>query len=117
MPLDEVEKLLDPLIDGDADYSKGNRFLLSKLDDTLKRMPKTRLIGNWIITSFSWNYIRGDDHFTASFNHRIYFYCILGFFMYRVSPWSNGRILGSISDYAKLFSYPTKFSWWNFLFN
>ena len=53
MPLDEVDKLLDPVIDGKADYSKGNRFLLSKLDETLNRMPKTRLIGNWIITALT----------------------------------------------------------------
>ena len=67
MPLNEVNKLLDPLIDGKADYSKlldpvidgkadyskGNRFLLSKLDETLNRMPKTRLIGNWIITALT----------------------------------------------------------------
>ena len=53
MPLDEVDKLLDPVIDGKADYSKGNRFLLSKLNDTLKQMPKTRLIGNWIITALT----------------------------------------------------------------
>ncbi len=53
MPLNEVNKLLDPLIDGKADYSKGNRFLLSTLDETLMRMPKTRLIGNWIITALT----------------------------------------------------------------
>ena len=53
MPLNEVNKLLDPVIDGKADYSKGNRFLLSKLDETLNRMPKTRLIGNWIITALT----------------------------------------------------------------
>jgi len=53
MPLDEVDKLLDPIIDGKADYSKGNRFLLSKLDDTLKKMPKIKLIGNWIITALT----------------------------------------------------------------
>ena len=53
MPLDEVDKLLDPIIDGKADYSKGNRFLLSTLDETLKRMPKTRLVGNWIITALT----------------------------------------------------------------
>jgi len=53
MPLDEVDKFLDPLIDGEADYSKGNRFLLSTLDDTLKDMPKSRLIGNWIITALT----------------------------------------------------------------
>ncbi|MFI5251626.1 MAG: glycosyltransferase family 2 protein [Bacteroidota bacterium] len=50
MALSEVEKFLDPIIDGKVSYTKGNRFLLSQLDDTLSKMPKTRLIGNWIIT-------------------------------------------------------------------
>lgn len=53
MPLDEVTNLLDPVIDGKADYAKGNRFLLTKLDETLQRMPKIRLIGNWIITALT----------------------------------------------------------------
>jgi len=53
MPLDEINNLLDPVIDGKADYVKGNRFLLSKLDDTLKKMPKIKLIGNWIITALT----------------------------------------------------------------
>ncbi|MBD3308011.1 glycosyltransferase [candidate division KSB3 bacterium] len=50
MPLDEVAHFLDPIIDGKADYTKGNRFLLSQLDDTLAKMPTIRLIGNWMIT-------------------------------------------------------------------
>jgi glycosyltransferase involved in cell wall biosynthesis len=50
MPLDEVTHFLDPIIDGKADYTKGNRFLLSQLDDTLAKMPKIRLVGNWMIT-------------------------------------------------------------------
>ncbi|PIE31260.1 glycosyl transferase family 2 [candidate division KSB3 bacterium] len=50
MPLQEVHKFLDPIIDGKADYTKGNRFLLSQLDDTLAKMPKIRLVGNWMIT-------------------------------------------------------------------
>lgn len=50
MPLNEVTHFIDPLIDGKADYSKGNRFLLSRIEDTLEKMPKIRLIGNWIIT-------------------------------------------------------------------
>ena len=53
MPLDEINNLLDPVIDGKADYVKGNRFLLSKLDDTLKKMPKIKLIGNWVITALT----------------------------------------------------------------
>jgi glycosyltransferase involved in cell wall biosynthesis len=53
MPLEEVKNFLDPIIDGKADYAKGNRFLLSKLEDTLKKMPKLRLFGNWIITALT----------------------------------------------------------------
>lgn len=50
MPLDEVKHFLDPIVDEKAHYTKGNRFLLSKLDDTIEKMPKLRLIGNWVIT-------------------------------------------------------------------
>ncbi len=50
MPLGEARKFLDPIIDEKADYTKGNRFLLSQLDDTLAKMPKIRLVGNWMIT-------------------------------------------------------------------
>ena len=50
MNLSEVAAFLDPIIDGKADYAKGNRFLLSRLQDTLSKMPKIRLFGNWIIT-------------------------------------------------------------------
>lgn len=53
MPLHEVGHFLDPLIDGKADYTKGNRFLLSKFEDTLQKMPKLRLVGNWIITALT----------------------------------------------------------------
>lgn len=53
MPLDEVEHFLNPLIDGKADYAKGNRFLLAKFDDTIDKMPLSRLIGNSIITALT----------------------------------------------------------------
>jgi len=53
MPLDEVENFLNPIIDGKADYTKGNRFMLSNMEDTLAKMPKLRLIGNWIITALT----------------------------------------------------------------
>jgi glycosyltransferase involved in cell wall biosynthesis len=49
MPLDEITNFLDPVIDGKADYAKGNRFLLGQLDLTLARMPRLRLVGNWLI--------------------------------------------------------------------
>jgi hypothetical protein len=53
MPLDEVKRFLDPIIDGKVHYTKGNRFLLSQLDDTLDKMPKIRQIGNWLITALT----------------------------------------------------------------
>ncbi len=53
MQLAEARHFLDPLIDGKADYAKGNRFLDSKLEDTLAKMPKLRLFGNWLITALT----------------------------------------------------------------
>lgn len=52
MPLDEVDRLLDPLIDDRADYVKGNRFMHHSRSLALipGAMPKTRVIGNMIIT-------------------------------------------------------------------
>ena len=52
MPLEQVTNLLDPLIRGEADYTKGNRFMIRDgLWETIPTtMPKTRLIGNMIIT-------------------------------------------------------------------
>lgn len=48
MPLEVVNTLLDPVIDGEADYVKGNRFMEAGL--ALDTMPKTRLIPNAIIS-------------------------------------------------------------------
>ncbi len=53
MLLSEVDRFLDPVIDGKADYVKGNRFLDLKLEDTLSKMPTIRLVGNWIITGLT----------------------------------------------------------------
>ena len=53
MPLEEVERFLDPIVEDKADYTKGNRFLLSRVEDTIKKMPKLRLIGNWLITALA----------------------------------------------------------------
>ncbi len=53
MPLDEVTRFLDPIIDGQVDYTKGNRFMLSKLAHTLETMPRIRLVGNWLITALT----------------------------------------------------------------
>ncbi len=53
MVLAEAPRFLDPVIDGKADYVKGNRFILSHLEDTLAKMPKIRLFGNWLITGLT----------------------------------------------------------------
>jgi glycosyltransferase involved in cell wall biosynthesis len=48
MPLEQMERLIDPIIDGNADYVKGNRFLEETND--IETMPRIRLIGNTIIS-------------------------------------------------------------------
>jgi glycosyltransferase involved in cell wall biosynthesis len=42
-----LPRLLDPIIDGRCDYTKGNRFLF---DRELDAMPRPRLAGNFILT-------------------------------------------------------------------
>lgn len=53
MDLAQVHGFLDPLIDGKADYAKGNRFLLKELAETMRLMPRLRLFGNWLITALT----------------------------------------------------------------
>jgi glycosyltransferase involved in cell wall biosynthesis len=53
MDLGQVTQFLDPLIEGKADYSKGNRFLLQEIPRTLQLMPRVRLLANWIITALT----------------------------------------------------------------
>ncbi len=53
MDLSEVTHFLDPIIDGEADYTKGNRFVIEKFEETVSRMPKIRFVGNWIITALT----------------------------------------------------------------
>ena len=48
MDLSEVKKFLDPLIDGEAEYTKGNRFLIE--GNVFEDMPKIRQLGNAIIS-------------------------------------------------------------------
>jgi glycosyltransferase involved in cell wall biosynthesis len=52
MPLEQVTDLLEPLIQGEADYTKGNRFMqrAGSLAMIPGNMPRTRVIGNMIIT-------------------------------------------------------------------
>lgn len=53
MVLDEAPRFLDPIVNEQADYVKGNRFQTSHLEDTLSKMPTIRLVGNWIITGLT----------------------------------------------------------------
>ena len=48
MPLEQVEDLLDPLVDEQVEYTKGNRFMMA--DEGLKDMPWTRMFGNALIS-------------------------------------------------------------------
>ncbi len=48
MPLDEIQNFLDPIINGEADYTKGNRFLIE--GNVFEKMPRIRQFGNAIIT-------------------------------------------------------------------
>lgn len=48
MPLEQVRDFLDPLIDGEADYTKGNRFLVE--ENVFEVMPKIRQFGNAMIS-------------------------------------------------------------------
>ncbi|RQG99483.1 glycosyltransferase family 2 protein [Natrarchaeobius oligotrophus] len=47
MDLDLMPRLLDPIVDGVADYAKGNRLLSSEYRAS---MPRFRLVGNAILT-------------------------------------------------------------------
>lgn len=51
MPLQSVSDFLDPIIDGEVDYTKGNRFISGK--GAFDRMPKIRLLGNMIISALT----------------------------------------------------------------
>lgn len=51
MPLERVEDLLDPIVKGEVDYTKGNRFLMP--DTGLEDMPWTRMIPNAMISAMT----------------------------------------------------------------
>lgn len=48
MPMEQIPELLDPLVAGEVDYTKGNRFLMP--DDGLEDMPWTRMVPNALIS-------------------------------------------------------------------
>ena len=55
MPLNQMEDFLSPLVNGFADYTKGNRFMRRQyaMANIPGIMPKTRLIGNSIISALT----------------------------------------------------------------
>lgn len=55
MPFEQMANLLDPLIEGEADYTKGNRFMAWRrsVGNLPESMPRLRLFGNMIITALT----------------------------------------------------------------
>lgn len=51
MDLSEVNDFLDPIVDGEVDYTKGNRFMSGC--GAFDLMPKTRLFGNMLISAMT----------------------------------------------------------------
>jgi len=47
MDLDQLPRLLDPIVEGEADYAKGNRLLY---EEYRRGMPRFRFVGNSILT-------------------------------------------------------------------
>jgi GT2 family glycosyltransferase len=50
MDPDDMPALLDPLVEGEADYAKGNR--LANREDWVE-MPPFRLLGNWLLSALT----------------------------------------------------------------
>ena len=68
MSADDLDNLVAPLLDGSADYAKGNRFVDLR---ALRRMPRRRLFGNAVLSFASkmasgyWNMLDVANGFTA----------------------------------------------------
>lgn len=68
MDTTKIHKLIKPILNGDADYTKGNRFFDI---ETLSNMPKIRVFGNLILSFFAkissgyWNVFDPNNGFTA----------------------------------------------------
>ncbi len=64
----KIPKFIEPIIDNEADYTKGNRFYQLR---SLKEMPKVRIIGNMMLTFLSklssgyWNLFDPTNGYTA----------------------------------------------------
>lgn len=67
-PPEYLDKILDPVVEGKADYSKGNRLTTREYR---KAMPKFRLFGNFLLTwltkiaSGYWHVSDPEDGYTA----------------------------------------------------
>ena len=53
MDLAQVQSFLDPIVENQADYTKGNRFLLKEIAETMRLMPRVRLFGNLLLTALT----------------------------------------------------------------
>lgn len=64
----DLEKLIEPILLGHADYTKGNRF--NSIED-LEQMPRLRILGNAVLSFFSkvssgyWNVTDPTNGYTA----------------------------------------------------
>jgi dolichol-phosphate mannosyltransferase len=68
MDLDYLSSLVQPIVDQEADYTKGNRFYRKRF---LKRMPVVRLLGNSMLSMLNkassgyWNLMDPTNGYTA----------------------------------------------------
>jgi dolichol-phosphate mannosyltransferase len=68
MAPDQIPRIIAPLIDGRADYTKGNRFHRA---DAIAAMPRTRIAGNFALSLMSklssgyWNIFDPTNGYTA----------------------------------------------------
>ena len=68
MKLTDLDTLIQPIVEGLADYSKGNRFYNI---EQIHSMPKIRIIGNLVLSFFAkfssgyWNIFDPNNGFTA----------------------------------------------------
>ena len=69
-----IPMFIKPIVDGHADYTKGNRFFSY---DHVSRMPKVRLFGNAVLTFFAktssgyWNIYDPNNGYTAIHRHAL----------------------------------------------
>ena len=74
MDLDYLPKLLDPIVENKADYSKANRLMY---EDYRQEMPKFRLLGNSILTFLTkvasgyWKMMDPQNGYTAISNQAL----------------------------------------------